>query len=235
MAVFQFVPVTKAAGRVINRYTGEPVAGASLAFKAVGGLLSGLTYDGYPNSAAYKSPWVTAADGAFPTNVWLPTAGWDLTVSRESYTNLVRAPAVALSPAGSVTNLGTLLISPIDINANGIADAWELSFGLAGVTSSSNSDADIFTDKQEYLAGTDPTNSLSYFRILEMRESPSHEHGFRWNGAGSRSYRIFWSDYLGGWTQQQSVLTEGVNEWYDSAEPKPASRFYKVEIEIPEP
>jgi hypothetical protein len=234
MAVFQFVPVTKAEGRVINRHTGEPVAGASLAFKAVGGLLSGLTYDGYPNSAAYKSPWVTAADGAFPTNVWLPTAGWDLTVSRETYTNLVRAPAVALSPAGSVTNLGTLLISPIDINANGIADAWELHFGLAGVTSSSNSDTDIFTDKQEYLAGTDPTNSLSYFRIIEVRESSSHEHGFRWNGAGSRSYRIFWSDYLGGWNQEKSVLTEGVNEWYDSAEPKPASRFYKVEIEIPE-
>jgi hypothetical protein len=234
MAVFQFVPVTKAEGRVVNRHTGEPVAGASLAFKAVGGLLSGLTYDGYPNSASYKSPWVTAADGAFPTNVWLPTAGWDLTVSRESYTNLVRAPAIALSPAGSVTNLGTLLISPIDINANGIADVWELYFGLAGVTSSSNSDADKFTDKQEYLTGTDPTNSLSYFRIIEMIKSPAAGYRLNWTATGGRSYRISWSDTLGSWSVGQSVLVGPTNAWSDTSEPRPAIRFYRVGVELPQ-
>jgi hypothetical protein len=234
MAVFQFVPVTKAEGRVINRYTGEPVAGAGLAFKAVGGLLDGLTYNGYPNSASYKSPWVTAADGAFPTNVWLPTAGWDLTVSRESYTNLVRTPAVALSPAGSVTNLGTLLISPVDINANGVADAWERYFGLAGVTSSSNSDADKFTDKQEYLAGTDPTNSLSYFRIIEMSKSPAAGYRLNWTSASGRSYRVYWSDLLGSWSVGQSVLVGPTNAWSDTSEPRPATRFYRVGVELPQ-
>jgi hypothetical protein len=233
MAVFQFVPVTTVRGRVMDRFTGEPVAGAGLAFEAVGGPLNGKTFSGYPNSASYKSVWVTGADGAFPTTVWLPTAQWGLTVSCTSYTNLTCDPAVEQMSAGSVTNLGTLLLSPLDLDGNGVADGWEAQYGLTNVTGSSDADSDAFPDRSEYLAGTDPTNSLSVFQILEMIKSPAAECGLRWNANGGRSFRVFWSDALGLWSAEQSIMVGPTNAWCDPADPKPAARFYRVEVELP--
>jgi hypothetical protein len=234
LAVFQFVPVSAVAGRVVDRFTGEPVAGANLAFRAVGGLLDGLTYDGYPNGASYKSVWVTGADGAFPTNVWLPTAQWGLTVSCASYTNLTCDPAVAQMAAGSVTNLRTLLLSPLDLNGNGVADGWESQYGLTNVTAESDADSDAFPDRGEYLAGTDPTNSLSVFQILEMSTSPASDCGVRWNASGARRYRVYWSDALDSWPAEQSIMVGPTNAWCDPADPKPAVRFYRVWVELPQ-
>ena len=233
--VFQFYPQNQVEGRLVNRYTGEPVVGAGLAFDAVGGPLDGLTYNGYPNSAVYKSFWKTENDGSFPTNVWLPSAEWNLSATMENYSDLIIEPSVQEMPSGVSTNLGTLLISPLDANANGIADEWELYYGLTNATSSSNSDSDEFTDRQEYQSGTNPTNSLSYFQILEVLESAGYEPGLRWSGDGDRSYRVFWSDVLGLWPPEQSTLIEGAHEWYDTTDPRPVSRFYKIQIELPEP
>jgi hypothetical protein len=233
IVIFQFVPVTTVRGKVVDRLTGEPVVGASVAFEAVGGPLNGLIYDGYPNSAVYESPWVTDLDGSFPTNVWLPKSQWSLTVSRSSYTNLVRNPAVEQEPAGVVTNLGTLLLSPLDLNENGVADDWEAQYGLTNVTAGSDADSDTFPDRSEYLAGTDPTNSLSVFQILEMIKSPAADCSMRWNAIGRRSYRIYWSETPGTWPVEQSTLVGPTNAWCDSEEPKPAMRFYRVNVELP--
>lgn len=234
MAVFQFVPITTARGTVVDRLTGEPVAGARLVFRANSGALAGLTYDGYPNSASYKSPWVTTSDGDFPSNVWLPTSGWDLMVSCADYTNLVCTPAVTFLPAGGVTNIGKLLLAPVDLNANGVSDAWERRYGITNCASNSDADGDGVLDREEYLAGTDPTNSRSVFQILEMIKSlAAAECGVRWNAVGGRSYRVFWSDTPGAWSAGQSVQVGATNTWQDNSDPKPSVRFYRVAVELP--
>ena len=233
MAVFLFVPVVQARGKVVDRLTGESVAGARLAFSAPTGMLAGLTFDGFPSGASYKSAWVTASDGAFPTNVWLPMADWDLTVSCVNYTNLVRAPAVALQPAGSVTNLGTLLLSPVDLNANGIADAWERRYGLTNCTTVSDADRDLCSDRAEYLAGTDPTNRLSYLRIVEMIKSPAAGYHVKWTSAAGRSYRVYWSATATQWPTGQSIVVGATNAWRDASQPRPPVRFYRVGVELP--
>lgn len=235
MAVFQFVPVTAVSGRTLNRFTGEPLAGAQLAFRAAGGPLNGLTYDGYPNNATYKTPWRTGPDGSFPTNVWLPTAVWNLAVSRPSFTSLAKTSAVPAMSAGSTTNLGALLLSPVDLNANGVADEWEARHKLANVTDGSDADEDGSPDKSEYLAGTDPTNSLSRFQILDMAVSPESGQSLRWNAVGGRSYRVHWADALGGWSSDQSVLAGPTNAWHDVTTPMPSRRFYRLGVELPRP
>jgi hypothetical protein len=52
--------------------------------------------------------------------------------------------------------------TPLDIDANGLPDAWELQyFGYIGVNGSADPDGDGYTNLQEYAGGSDPTNPLS--------------------------------------------------------------------------
>jgi hypothetical protein len=160
---FRFTPSVRVQGTVLDRMTGEKVAGAELMFLASDGRWSGLTFTGYPNWANYKIVWRTGSNGAFLTNIWLPTSAYGLTVSCAGYTNLIRSSALASMSVGTVTNMGTLLLSPVDFNSNGVADAWERRYGLTNCTALSDADRDLYSDRSEYLAGTDPTNRLSVF------------------------------------------------------------------------
>ena len=56
-----------------------------------------------------------------------------------------------------------------DANGNGINDDWEVQyFGGIGANPDADPDGDGFTNSQEYLAGTNPTNSASAFRITSI-------------------------------------------------------------------
>ena len=57
----------------------------------------------------------------------------------------------------------------LDVNNNGINDDWEVQyFGGIGVNPNADTDGDGFTNLQEFLTGTDPTNSASAFRITSI-------------------------------------------------------------------
>jgi hypothetical protein len=68
----------------------------------------------------------------------------------------------------------------LDTNKNGIPDPWETRYGLdiGKNEAESASAADVFTNREEYLAGTDPTDSLSHpsyaakLRTVKCEEHP---------------------------------------------------------------
>ena len=63
----------------------------------------------------------------------------------------------------------TDLLSTDDTDGDGLPDSWEMRyFGTLSHTGAEDSDGDGFSNKQEFLAGTDPTNGASYFRILAI-------------------------------------------------------------------
>jgi hypothetical protein len=69
--------------------------------------------------------------------------------------------------SASITNLAANLSAVGD----GIPNGWKQQYGLDPfdpTLASKDSDADGFTNLQEYLAGTDPTNSASAFRITTV-------------------------------------------------------------------
>ena len=69
------------------------------------------------------------------------------------------------------------LLPNADSNGDGIPDGWTQRFGLNAAdptVAAGNPDHDPHTTYQEWIADTDPTNALSYFRLLGLSQlSPS--------------------------------------------------------------
>src|SRR5207247_3530882 len=70
-----------------------------------------------------------------------------------------------------------------DSNANGLPDAWERTyFGTLGVNPDADPDGDGLSNKEEYLAGTNPTNSSDNLRITAATAA-----------AGGNNVNLTWS------------------------------------------
>ena len=156
--------------------------------------------------ATYKSYWYSQADGTFPTNVWLPAVNYDLTLTKANYSNGVFTNMIVDPPPGQTTDLGTLWLTPLDTNANGIADSWEEKyFGGTNMTADDeDADGDGHNNYVEYRLGTDPTNRDSVLK-LQIRCRTRHGITLSWPVAErSHVHMIQTSDRLTSdlWTQQ---------------------------------
>ena len=84
------------------------------------------------------------------------------------------------------------VLPPADTNGNNIPDYWEAAYGITDPTG--DPDGDGFTNWQEYLANTNPTNSASALRIGEPGLTLEGYFTFTWTGIGGTRYRIEYSD-----------------------------------------
>lgn len=75
----------------------------------------------------------------------------------------------------------------LDQNGNRISDIWEQMY--PGLDPFLDSDLDGFTNAEEAIAGTDPTNASSFFQINEF-EKVSEGVVFRWEGVAGKAYEI---------------------------------------------
>lgn len=100
---------------------------------------------------------------------------------------------------------GFSVMSTVDTDADGIPDWWMVrSFGHAngqsGDLSRANDDADGdgLTNGQEFLAGTDPTNSESELKIQITQPLPMITNVvLSWPGRVGKNYRVQFSDEVG--------------------------------------
>ena len=79
----------------------------------------------------------------------------------------------------------------VDTNQNGLPDAWEMTYGVTDPNG--DDDGDGVTNLQEYRAGTNPTNSLSWLRIVDINQG---QNGYQlvWSAVGGVRYRVLYSD-----------------------------------------
>jgi hypothetical protein len=243
VASFEFYPYVQVAlGSVIrDRWTDELLSGAKITFRATSGKYSGKDFDGYPNFATnYKSYWYSRSDGMFPTNVWLYTLNYNLTLSNANYLDGVFTNVIVAPTPGQVVNLGILYLSPVDANTNGLADIWEERyFGVNRPARTNDSDGDGHNNYEEYLLGTDPTNRDS---VLKIQISAKSTNGvtLTWPIANGHTYKIQTSSQLTSesWTQtlfgpceaqycqpqMQCTVTNAVDQ---------KSRFYRIVAPVP--
>src|SRR5204862_5348959 len=87
-------------------------------------------------------------------------------------------------------------LATADSNGDGIPDGWTRSFGFNPTdpnVGSSNPDNDPHTTLQEWIADTNPTNALSYFRLASITAQPAT---VSFLSSSNRRYTLFASTNL---------------------------------------
>jgi hypothetical protein len=79
-----------------------------------------------------------------------------------------------------------------DLDGDGIPNYWEQRYGTTtGLVASANNDSDGFTNFQEYLADTNPTNAASFFAIDSLVAQADQTVTFI--GSTARQYQVFYT------------------------------------------
>jgi hypothetical protein len=127
-----------------------------------------------------------------------------------------------------------------DLDHDGISDRWELRyFEGTNITDggvAEDADDDRFRDLWEYIAGTDPTNALSF---LALRGDATPE-GIRlqWPSAADRTYALYWTTSLPA-SVGMALLTNGLpatpatNRFDIPAATMGFKAFYRLDVQFP--
>jgi hypothetical protein len=118
-----------------------------------------------------------------------------------------------------------------DSDGDGMDDDWEVAyFGDLSRDGQGDFDGDGVSDRHEFLAGTDPTNFESVFRVLTLARVGDASKRLAWSGSPNRNYRVEFKDDLASplWTPLPATVS-----WNGSVatatDPGPGTnRFYRV-------
>jgi hypothetical protein len=123
-----------------------------------------------------------------------------------------------------------------DVNANGLADSWEEQyFGAAapGRPGTLDSDGDGFSDRAEFLAGTNPTNAAARLALRPPLPVASAQLLLGWDAAPGRGYRVqgsadgtAWSALTGWLRAAGTALTATVSRPTNGA-----PHLFRLEVE----
>jgi len=171
----------------------------------------------FENTGALK---VDLQTGIVTGYVWSANCGW-----------------ISLSNATAYVQTDT--IAPgIDSNNDGIADAWELQhFGTINIDPDADPDHDGMSNRQEYLAGTDPNDPSSLLQITAESFGPDGTTAsLTWNSVLTRQYYIEkTSDLTMPWTDSGLGLIspDGAATTRVFGDTSAPARFYRVQAVRP--
>jgi hypothetical protein len=152
-------------------------------------------------------------------NVQLPLTNYSVSVTNAS------------RPAGIVSSAAFVTI-PADVDMDGIADDWETRFGLAPNDNSDrdlDADGDRMSNWAEYVAGTDPTNSLSYLKVETLSLGGGATISF--GAVSNRTYTIQFTDLIGNgaWTKLGDMPARATNYVVEMSDVYfTTNRFYRI-------
>jgi len=184
------------------------------------GNLRGFAYSanvGWINFESNGAPRVELQTGKLSGSVYSANCGW-----------------ISLSNSFAVVQTDTIP-GGTDSNADGLPDAWERTyFGTLSVNPNADADGDGMSNKQEYLAGTNPTNALDKLKITAYTTASGGTNAsLTWNSVLTRNYRIqkttnlvsqIWTDSgLGVIPPAGSSITRAFTDTFAT------NRFYRVE------
>jgi hypothetical protein len=139
-------------------------------------------------------------------------------------------------PAGLASAFAALTVLA-DADADGIPDVWLQQYfghasGLADDHSRATDDADGdgSLNWQEYIAGTDPTNALSYLHIPALTTGASLTT-LQFMAVSNRSYTVEYSDALGTgpWSRLADVVVRTNSRIETVVDPSAhTNRFYRL-------
>ena len=125
----------------------------------------------------------------------------------------------------------------LDLDGDGIPDAWEQQYFGSTTNSSSFSDwdGDGMGDANEYIAGTNPTNALSLLAIMDLSFGESDKAIISWYGITGKLYRVsLCTNLLDGFSDVVISNVPGIEpiNIYTSAASTADTMFYRVEVGV---
>ncbi|MCU0772587.1 MAG: hypothetical protein MUE94_12590, partial [Verrucomicrobia bacterium] len=77
----------------------------------------------------------------------------------------------------------------VDLDGNGVSDVWEAAYSAAGLAAAGDSDGDGQNNYAESVAGTDPFDPQSIFRLQAIQHLPAARL-VRWDSVSGKRYRV---------------------------------------------
>lgn len=198
---FRFDPVVTAFAVVRDAWTMERLEDAAVECIFEGSTGS-IAVCKYPSTAVYATNWSSNFEGFVQPEPVLYLHNYDIQISRAGYQTFTSNSIISNAAPGDVFNLGELFLTPVDNNTNLIADAWEsLYFGGSNVLADADADGDGVCNRDEYVAGTNPTDPLSF--LGATYSFSSNTLVLTWNTEAWRTYRVSGNIQLvtGEWVQ----------------------------------
>ena len=131
---------------------------------------------------------------------------------------------------GNYTMMFTDFIND-DTDGDGMLDSWEQQyFNTISPTSDTDSDGDGFTNLDEFIAGTNPTNANSLFNINVL--GSNNNFIIQWNAVDNKIYNVFINNDLrfGEFSNISGDLPYPVNSYTDSVQRTENRQYYKLEV-----
>lgn len=151
-----------------------------------------------------------------------------LTVSTQQYRVIVRN----LANPGLSSNALCTVITLADADSDGTPDLWESAYGFASDNPADallDPDGDGLNNRAEYIAGTDPTNALSYLKIDSISVGSNATISF--GTISNRTYTVQSTDALaaGAWSRLADVAARDSNRDEQVIDPNyTTNRFYRI-------
>ena len=164
---------------------------------AGGPVMLSLAVSGHPTPFTYE--WRRGSIGMF-TNITSATNSFYTFTAPNVATSLAYRVVIknlANNLPGILSGAATVTVL-VDTDGDGLPDDWETAHGF-GINNTADAaldpDGDGMANWQEYVAGTDPTNSLSYLKIDSLTAASGAAITF--GGISNKTYTVQFTDALG--------------------------------------
>ncbi|MEA2068796.1 MAG: hypothetical protein U9P12_06320, partial [Verrucomicrobiota bacterium] len=123
-----------------------------------------------------------------------------------------------------------------DADGDGVPDGWEIQyFGGTNMQPNAHGDSDGFSNLDEYIAGTDPTNAMLYFMVSNSVADVVGTNFFviEWQSTTNRLYDVRWAASLTNTFQPLAASIEfPKNSCTDTVHGAGTRGFYKVDVRL---
>jgi Tol biopolymer transport system component len=155
-------------------------------------------------------------------------------LSADGRTLVFQSAASDLAPGDFNDKLDVFLVKlAADADGDGMDDDWEATyFGNLSRDGTGDFDGDSSNDRAEFLAGTDPTNDGSLFRVLTVAPVGGGARQLIWSGNPAGTYRAEFKDDLSAsnWTRVAGTISwnGSTASIIDTTATNSAQRYYRA-------
>lgn len=153
-------------------------------------------------------------------------------LSLTANTNSAGAYTIVLTnvaqPTSAIQRTNALLTMLADTDSNGLPDVWETAFGITAPEL--DADGDGVSNRDEYVAGTNPTNSLDYLRVIRVERADGNPGGvtLEFMAMSNLTYTVERTDQLapGAWSKYADIVARAANRVEVLVDPSAGPRGY---------